>query len=544
MKVTRAFFARVGLVVLSPVVFLGLAEVALAVFGGMKPRVLLHKVIHEGQAYWASNPRHGEVWFQGPTIPTPGPVWVPVDKAEGTRRVVLLGESAAAGFPMEDFNLARLVEAAWGLAEPGLPIEVVNLTMTGINSHGLRRFLAESMKLNPDAVVLYAGHNEAIGPFGPADRYGRRPFYRWQIKAMIVLRESRVGQVLGQATEGLAGLGWRPVRSEWAGLNAFSRRPLAWDDPALETMSRSFRKNVEEMLAMANRQGVPVLVSQPAVNLRDWPPLDSEPEALDDETARSWVTVGRLDELRSARQVYRLALEIEEKQGWQVARPVYRRASDLDRLRFRADSRIRDILASAVSAHPGRGHLLVDMDDAIREVPVVSHDDRELFLEHVHLTFEGLARVAASISANLVTQFAPSRGDPELVFSSPLAEQVFFTEIDEYIALRRTVEFLEFDVFAGQPLGAQRKHDVAQALEILFANLKQTWSVDRLVARYEALQKKTPQDPYWHKTAGRLFLFMNEPALARGALERFLSFRPMDLDAQLNLAHLAGGEAR
>jgi len=126
------------------------------------------------------------------------------------------GGAAGGGYsqivPMEDFNLARLVEAAWALRHPGVRIEVVNLTMTGINSHALRRFLREAMAMEPDALVLYAGHNEAIGPFGPADRFGPNSVIADPVASAV--RSPKAGARLPES-EGTFPRA-TPVRAAWA----------------------------------------------------------------------------------------------------------------------------------------------------------------------------------------------------------------------------------------------------------------------------------------------------------------------------------------
>src|ERR1035437_5011647 len=50
-------------------------------------------------------------------------------------RIFVFGESAAYGDPQPRFGLPRMIEALLGLHHPGVKSEVVNVAMTGINSH-------------------------------------------------------------------------------------------------------------------------------------------------------------------------------------------------------------------------------------------------------------------------------------------------------------------------------------------------------------------------------------------------------------------------
>ena len=137
-------------------------------------------------------------------MPVPQDFSVSVDRDPRVKRVVLIGESAAAGFPQPQFNLARVVQVLWQARFPETPIEVVNLTMVGVNSHILRHFAREAMKLQPDALVVYAGHNEVIGPYGPAALLTPFQPSSWLVQASLSARNSRLGRALELLLDKLA----------------------------------------------------------------------------------------------------------------------------------------------------------------------------------------------------------------------------------------------------------------------------------------------------------------------------------------------------
>lgn len=117
---------------------------------------LLVKVPRDEQVFYTVNPaRHAGA------VSTP-PVWAAARKPEGVRRVVILGDTPATGFPMGDYHLGRLIEARWRAGFPGEAIEVVNLSAGGVDSATLRGFAREAMVLEPDMIVLRAG-NDAPG---------------------------------------------------------------------------------------------------------------------------------------------------------------------------------------------------------------------------------------------------------------------------------------------------------------------------------------------------------------------------------------------
>lgn len=135
-------------------VTLGLAALLASFFGS--PR-LLKKARHDGAPFFVTNPDFVRNDANRPARSSPPPhVWVAADKPEGVRRVVLLGGSIAAGLPMTDYHLGRLIEARWRSRFPGEPIEVINLSVPGADTRAMRGFAREAMALEPDMMVLCA----------------------------------------------------------------------------------------------------------------------------------------------------------------------------------------------------------------------------------------------------------------------------------------------------------------------------------------------------------------------------------------------------
>jgi hypothetical protein len=97
---------RVALVVCGPVLLFGLLEGGLYLGGKFEPSPVLKQVRHEGVDYWASEPEYGPHALLREDAPMPHHVWLPVDRNPDKLRVVMLGESAVAGFPSEEYSLA------------------------------------------------------------------------------------------------------------------------------------------------------------------------------------------------------------------------------------------------------------------------------------------------------------------------------------------------------------------------------------------------------------------------------------------------------
>ena len=325
MRDRRALWTT-SVIVLSPVLFFAALEFFLSLTKSFEPVHLLNRMEFGGRDYWVSDAAYGRFVLRRTNMPVPQDFSVSVDRDPRVKRVVLIGESAAAGFPQPQFNLARVVQVLWQARFPETPIEVVNLTMVGVNSHILRRFAREAMKLQPDALVVYAGHNEVIGPYGPAALLTPFQPSSWLVQASLSVRNSRLGRALELLLDKLAELRG-PISSErWRGLNEFRHTYKSFDDPALEQMLDATRNNFRSILQTGSRNDCKVLICVPAVNLNDWPPIASDPES-----ARSALT--------AYMKAQKHAGAGETSKAWHY----FRKAGDLDLMRFRADSRVRQM---------------------------------------------------------------------------------------------------------------------------------------------------------------------------------------------------------
>ena len=341
-------------------------------------------------------------------------------------RVVVLGESAAMGDPAPAFGLARQLEVLLADRLANRPVEVINLGITAINAHVVRRIAAELPRLAPDAVVVYLGNNEVIGPFGPGGVFGHAAPAGW-VRLQLAARGTRLGQLLTRGVD-------RAARREssahrWHGLAFFEQRRVAADDPALGGVYRNFETNLDAILRHARRADARVVLCTVAVN-EQMAPFGSATNVTPDLHAETiW---------RAARAT--LALE-----GALAARPHFQRARDLDVLRFRADSRLNDLIRS----RGGRdGVVLVDAEAALGAEP-------DFFLDHVHFSFRGNARLAALVADALVP------GEVGAGLEDWLAQRLAHTPREEFQVLEKMAARLAGRPYIGQADQPERLRRIA-----------------------------------------------------------------------------------
>lgn len=289
----KEWLIRAALVVLSPLLFLAAAEGVLRLLGaGFPPEFFIPDGVHE-RGTLTTNDRFGWRYFPRQLARAPVPTVIAKVKPSDAYRICVLGESAAMGFPEPAFGFPRMLEAMLESRMPGKRPQVINTAMTAINSHVIVAIARECAQLSPDAVVVMAGNNEVVGPFGPGTVF---PGLRgWQ-------QTTRFGQLLSRW------LNPALVSSEWRGMGMFAEHRVNAGDPRLETVYRNFETNLSGIIRVSQEAGAKVVVIVPPVNLSE-PPFSSP-----DGKANEAFQAGRLAEAR-----------------------------DLDALRFRADSRIQAI---------------------------------------------------------------------------------------------------------------------------------------------------------------------------------------------------------
>jgi len=359
-------------------------------------------------------------------------------KPVGTVRVVVLGESAAQGIPEPAFGFVPQLRAQLRARYPGREIEVINTGIVAINSHVVYQIARDLADFSPDLFVVYAGNNEVVGPYGPGCSYLSAAPPLWIIRASVVVRASRTGQLLGVA---LGRFARRAPAVEWGGMSMFVEQAVTGDDPRLESVYRNFETNLRDIVRVAARAGAPTLLCTVVANLKDSPPfLSRHREDLTAAELAQWQAAfdrgriaWRLDDHAAARPALEEARRLDpryadtlfmlgsmELQAGNIpaARELLVDALHWDALRFRPDPRLNEIIRRVGGT--GGGVRLVDaarLLGADREstAPIAG---RELLFEHVHLDWEGNFRVARALAEG-VAALLPAAGTAALPWLDP-----------------------------------------------------------------------------------------------------------------------------
>jgi hypothetical protein len=175
------------ILVLIPFFFIGLIEIGLRTFGYGTDFQLFIPGPGSFASFYRANPKVGKrYFFKQSTLPNPQKDLFLITKPENCFRIFVLGESTTAGFPFGDnLMFSRILEKRLADAFPNRRIEMMNLGMAAVCSHTLLDFMDEILAQKPDAIIIYAGHNEFYGAMGVAsmESIGRnRSFVRMYLR--------------------------------------------------------------------------------------------------------------------------------------------------------------------------------------------------------------------------------------------------------------------------------------------------------------------------------------------------------------------------
>ncbi len=457
----RLFALIAGLI---PVAFFVGLELALRLFGvgGSYP---LFVPVSGAEGYLAMNPEMARRYFlRAPRVPTGMHDVFRTEKDSATFRILVQGGSTAAGYPYYyGGSFSRMLEQRLQQTWPERSVEVVNTAAAAVNSHTLLDRAPEIVAQAPDAVLIYAGHNEFYGALGvaSAESLGRR---RNVVQLYLRLQRLRTVQALSALLRSLAeaaataGADNRTLMERMVG-----QQSIAYGSALYRRGLAQFRGNLRALLARYAASGIPVFVATLASNERGHPPFVGEPSgaprdwAAHHDRALQLAQRGSLDsalvavdravalDTMAARSHFSRARMLEWARRPEEARDAYILAKDLDRLRFRASERINGIIREEAARS---GATVVDVRAALAARSRDGIIGSDLMLEHLHPNVEGYFIMADAFYQAMV------RDSARYISAERARREVLFTAVDSLFGAYRLRQLLGSWPFepAGTPL--------------------------------------------------------------------------------------------
>ncbi len=370
---------------------------------------------------WIDNPAFGRRFFPPGLLRVPPPLSFRREKAPGTIRILVFGESAAMGDPRPACGVARQLEVLLSARYPASRFEVIPVAMTAINSHALLPMAKECTALGADFWLLFAGNNEMLGSFGAGSVLGRRAPPRFLVRLILASKATRTGQALETLAERLRGRA--ADSSRWTGLRVLAGESVTGDAPERQRTYATFEANLRDIVRAGTASGARVILGTVAVNLRDCSPFGSVHRTgisasdlaawhrLVDEGRRAlaagdparasdhFESAARIDAGHAGLQYLRGEAELA-RSNRVAAAGAFQLACDLDTIPLRTDSRLNDRIRRVARE---RAIPLVDTGAALAAGSPEGIPGGLFFYEHVHLTPEGnhaLARAFGDVLAD------------------------------------------------------------------------------------------------------------------------------------------------
>jgi tetratricopeptide (TPR) repeat protein len=295
------------------------------------------------------------------------------DKPENSYRIFVVGSSTIYGFPYErNLMASRILHKRLKDAYPQKNIEVVNTSITAINTVTLKDFARQLVKYEPDALLIYAGHNEFYGAYGIGsnETLTGSGFLR---AAHFNLMNLRLYQLMQKGISGIKGKG-KAASGEADQKGTLMKRivkdkEITYEGEKYTYGVLQFRDNMSDILDMANKHGITVFLSDLVSNVRDIPPFGD---------------LGSGDQ--SAVFNYKAAKDALSTGDSALAKTLFYKAKDLDPVRFRASEEINQIIYELAKEKKAR---LIQVKKRFEEASPGGLIGNELLSEHVHPNIEG-----------------------------------------------------------------------------------------------------------------------------------------------------------
>lgn len=486
--------------------------------------------------YLRCNPNVARRYFyQGNSVPTPPNQLFLKEKTGNTYRIFVLGGSSAAGFPY-GYNASFPNFLQRGLTNTFAEknIEIINVAMAAVNSYTLLDLTDEILDQSPDLILIYAGHNEYYGALGIGSVQSLGSWRRLintylelqSLRSFILLRDFigwvkvTFGQLFSETgkTDPHATLMSRIV----------SEQTIPYKGDLYEIGKEQFEGNLNSILEKAEEKGVKVILGELVSNLRDQKPF---------------ISVKDYDN-PDAEQVYIGAQASEAAGNYEQARTAYKRAKDLDALRFRAPEEFNGIIKKLAEKYSFPVVPLVAVFEKHSTHGLIGE---ELILEHLHPNMEGYHLIASAfyqtISAeqligenynndNIDSQRYDGVTELDSVYGAIVIKQLKHswpfqprTKPNKFLETYKPVDKLEeisFKIIKTANYNIESGH---LELAEFYGDQGET---DKAVREYEALIASLPHEPEFYKNVATLLIHEKKYPEADKFLRGLLKIKPSD----------------
>ncbi len=388
------------ILILIPFLFFILLEISLRLFNYGKD---IPQWVDARRGKYIINPDVAYRYFnQVENIPTTIEDIFDQRKKGNAFRVFVLGESSTAGFPYLPMGaFSRYIRKRLELTYPNSTIEVVNISLSAVNTYTILDLLPGVLEQKPDLILIYAGHNEYYGALGVGSMESlgtsrsivKLVLYLNNFKTVQLIRNTIAKTLSLFASENIddspGTLMSRMAKDQYIPLNS-DKYTLGLDQ---------FEENMREIIDLIKKNNVPIIVGRVVSNLKDQKPFISIPSG----------------KYPSANQVYDQAKKKFNAGDFRYADSLFRLAKDLDALRFRAPEMVNQIIMKLCREYK-INYAVVDSIFMLASPDGIVGNN--LMTDHLHPNVEGYQLMGkAYYEAMEHADYLPKNEKPQIPFA-------------------------------------------------------------------------------------------------------------------------------
>ncbi|HLX93914.1 MAG TPA: hypothetical protein VKR32_19660, partial [Puia sp.] len=430
-------------------------------------------------------------------------------KDKNTFRVFVLGESTTIGYPyFHNGSFSRWLLYRLTHTLPDKQFEIINLSLTGVNSYTVLDFAKELIRYEPDAVLIYCGQNEYYGALGvgSTNKLGGNKLL---IRLMLKLRTLRTIQLLSNCYEKIlhAGLFNEKTKSGTLMQMMVADQQIAYQSKLYYRGIEQFRSNLNETLCLINSQHIPVFVSTLVSNDKDLKPfIDIAADSAHFPGFKTKYEAGLSalgnHDSAAADSYFKKANEVYDKDAlcnyylgvlacgqakYKVADNLFSMARDLDGLRFRAPSELNVIIRELCKTYP-YAHL-VDSRTAFENFSNDHLIGNDLMVDHVHPNLKGYGIISDAFYRAIKEAAIIAIPSQEEMSLDQLEQQMPITKVDSLSGVYRIARLKKSWPF--QEIGItdsfkSESKEQTLAYEMAFEGLPWKFAIDSLYNYYIA----------------------------------------------------------
>lgn len=297
-----------------------------------------------------------------------------INKAPNTFRIFVLGESTTIGYPyFHNGSFHRWLQFRLMQMYPDRNFEIINLSLTAVNSYTVLDFGRQLAKYQPDAIMIYTGHNEYYGALGVGSTsyVGSNHFL---VETLLKLRGLKLVQLFNNSIKKIAGvLSSKKIDDRETLMKRMAaKQELPYGSKEYQAGIDQFDRNMNELCSLFNDEKIPVFLSTVVSNEKDLAPFISNGTGSN-----------------SAAYFYKAGQDAYAKANYITAKQDFDKAKELDELRFRAPEQINTIIKKLTTEYPFVH--LVDTKALFEQYSPHGIIGSETILEHVHPNVYGYA---------------------------------------------------------------------------------------------------------------------------------------------------------